>query len=209
VLLDFAATLVEGIPGFAAAFRPEVHYTAAGVRGGGDGGRGGRRADAPGVAALREALTAGAPAGKWAYPAPPPCTTGWSGLTERERVEHVLWEKLIHRLHEELPYQVELVCEGWSDGRGGGERGGAPGGAPGILLRHELLEADAGAAAGAGAGAGGEPTDPPAPVCAKYAIRVVAKSHGSSYLCGHGSSQAPRFGPRGGCLWLLLPPTPS
>ncbi|OSX76922.1 hypothetical protein BU14_0169s0023 [Porphyra umbilicalis] len=109
VLLDFAATLVEGIPGFAAAFRPEVHYTAAGVRGGGGGGRGGRRADAPGVAALRDALTAGASAGKWAYPAPPPCATGWSGLTERERVDHVLWEKLIHRLHEELPYQVELA----------------------------------------------------------------------------------------------------
>ncbi|GAB0491768.1 hypothetical protein MMPV_003023 [Pyropia vietnamensis] len=179
-LLDLAATLIESIPGFAAAFRPEVYYTAAGVRGG--GGEAGW--DPPGVAALRDALAVGAPAGEWAYPPPPPGSGSWAGLSERERVEQALWEKLLHRLHQELPYQLEVVCEGWTDGRQGGAADPVLGDV--AASRHMLLGDDDGdgdggdsswgGGAGGGAGAVASADPPPGPVLAQYALRVATRS---------------------------------
>lgn len=170
---------MDTIPGFAAAFRPEVHYTAAGARGGG-GGDGG---DPPGVATLRDALAAGAPSGEWAYPPPPPGGASWAGLSERERVEQALWEKLLHRLHQELPYQLEVVCEGWTDGRAGSGAGGAAlplltGGAP--ARHHMLLDGDDddgdGDSDGDSVDRGAVGGPPPGPVLAQYALRVGARS---------------------------------
>ena len=70
-----------------------------------------------GVEALREYIAKDMPAGPWLYPEDQP-----ADMTERALASEVTREKLILRLHEELPYATTVETENWKDLKDGSVR---------------------------------------------------------------------------------------
>ena len=70
-----------------------------------------------GVGDLRRALVAAAPAGPWHYPG-----DQLSDLPMRQLAAEVTREKLMTRLHDELPYQIHVETETWKTLRSGAAR---------------------------------------------------------------------------------------
>lgn len=100
-ILSAAAYFKENIPGFEDIFRDEIFMISA------YNGRG--------VDELRRALMERTVPGEFAMPAGMVC-----GEDDRDLIKEHIWEKLLHRVHDEIPYRCFLENDGWKELDSGG-----------------------------------------------------------------------------------------